>query len=91
MARGRWKCGELRGMKRMRHYIKRRRRRMTGEWGVRRRLGRGGASAMTKTDGGRREEEETEREMFCCLHQQMPESPAAHAEHRARLAQSTAR
>lgn len=38
MARGRWKCRELRGMKRMRHYIKRRRR-MTGEWGVRRKLG----------------------------------------------------
>lgn len=35
---------------------------------------------MTKTDGGKREEGETEREMFCCLHQQMPESPAAHGE-----------
>lgn len=44
---------------------------------------------MTKTDGGKREEEETEREMFGCLHQQMPESPAAPAERT--LAQSTAR
>lgn len=76
----------LQGMKRRRHYIKWK---GGGEGERRDEEEKELQKVENGEDGGRKQKkEETEREMFCCLHQQMPRSPTAHT---AQLSQSTGR